>query len=164
MLTAAAGAAAVTALAMTLIWPPRPLLVWNASASSPVGLYVVGPPDAVVVGDMVVAWPPEGARLLGAARRYLPGNVSLVKRVAAAAGDRVCAAGEALYVNGRLATLRQGSDPSGRLLPWWTGCATLTTGQLLLLTPDAPEAFDGRYFGITQRSEVVGRARLLWRA
>lgn len=153
----------VTALASTLLSPPRPLLLWNRSASSPVGLYRVGAADGADVGEMVVAWPPEDARMLAAERRYLPRNVPLVKRVAAAAGDRVCAAGEALFVNGRLEALRRAADPSGRPLPWWTGCERLEDGDLFLLTPGVPDAFDGRYFGITRQERVVGRARLIWR-
>lgn len=163
LVAAAAAAATVTAVASTLLWPPRPLLLWNASASSPVGLYRVEPADQVAVGDMIVAWPPKAARMLGSARRYLPGNVPLVKRVAAVAGDRVCAAGEAVFVNGRLEVLRRSADPAGRLLPWWTGCEDLEAGELLLLTKGMSDAFDGRYFGITRQAEIVGRGRLLWR-
>jgi conjugative transfer signal peptidase TraF len=163
VLAAAAGAAAATALFGTLLWPPRPLLVWNASASSPIGLYYVGPAEGARPGEMVVAWSPDAARELGAQRRYLPRNVPLVKRVVAAAGDRVCAVGEAIFVNGRRETLRRARDPSGRPMPWWNGCAQLEGGQLFLLTPDVPDAFDGRYFGVTQRREIVGRARLIWR-
>jgi type IV secretory pathway protease TraF len=113
-------------------------------------------------GEMVVASPPAEARRLGAERHYLPSNVPLVKRVAAVGGDRVCAVGEAVFVNGRLETLRRSKDPSGRAMPWWTGCEELAEGDLFLLTPDVPEAFDGRYFGISRRHQIIGRARLLW--
>ncbi|HEX5184999.1 MAG TPA: S26 family signal peptidase [Allosphingosinicella sp.] len=163
MLAVAAAAVIATILVGTLLWPPRPLLVWNASASSPIGLYLIGSPAGAGRGDTVIAWPPEPARALGAQRRYLPRNVPLVKRVAAVAGDRVCAVGEAVFVNGRFETLRRANDPSGRPMPWWTGCEDLSGGDLFLLTPEVADAFDGRYFGITRRSEIVGRARLLWR-
>ena len=161
-LAAAGSAAAITALIATLLWPPRPLLVWNASASSPLGLYYVGPPAGVRPGDMVVAWPPDSARELGAERHYLPRNVPLVKRVAAAGGDRVCAVGVALFVNGRLETLRLVTDPSGRPMPSWTGCENVADGDLFLLNADTPSAFDGRYFGVTASRQIVGRARLIW--
>jgi conjugative transfer signal peptidase TraF len=161
LLVAAAAAVAATALAATAIRPPRPLLVWNASTSSPEGLYVVRPEGAPRLGDMVIAWPPDAARRLAAARNYLPYGVPLVKRVAAAAGDRVCAAGEAVFVGDRLVTLRRSEDAAGRPLPWWTGCIRLRTGELLLLNEGA-DSFDGRYFGITPPSDVIGRARLIW--
>jgi conjugative transfer signal peptidase TraF len=162
LLGAAASAAAVTALFGTFLWPPRPLLVWNASASSPEGLYYVGSADGIAPGDMVVAWPPDGARRLGAERRYLPANVPLVKRVAAVAGDRICAVGEAILVNGRPQTRRRTVDGVGRPMPRWTGCEDLRQGDLFLLTPAVPDSFDGRYFGITRAPEVVGSARLIW--
>jgi conjugative transfer signal peptidase TraF len=152
----------ITALAATLIWPPRPRLVWNASESSPPGLYLVAPPGDVAPDDMVIAWAPVEARRLGAERHYLPSNVPLVKRVAAVAGDRVCAAGEAVFVNGRLEALRRARDAAGRAMPWWTGCEELRHGDLFLLTPSVPDSFDGRYFGITRAPDVVGSARLIW--
>lgn len=161
-----AGAAAAgilgSTLAGTMVWPPRALFVWNASASSPTGLYQVSDASGARAGDMVVAWPPPSARRLAAERRYLPNNVPLVKSVAAAGGDRVCALGAALFVNGRLAALRHRLDASGRTLPWWTGCADLHSGDLFLLAPQAQQSFDGRYFGITAQREVIGKARLIW--
>jgi conjugative transfer signal peptidase TraF len=155
-------AIAVTALVATLLWPPRPLLVWNASASSPPGLYLVAATRRVAAGDMVIAWAPPEARRLGAERHYLPSNVPLVKRVEAVAGDRVCAVGDTIIVNGRIAVLRRTHDGAGRPMPWWAGCEALHEGDLFLLTPDVPDSFDGRYFGITRPSEVVGAARLIW--
>ena len=148
-------------LAVTVVWPPRPLLVWNASASAPIGLYGVGSPRKVRPGDTVIAWPPAGVGALAAERRYLPSNVPLVKRVSSAAGDRVCAAGEAIWVNGRYAAHRRAFDGRGRPMPSWTGCRTLSSAEYLLLN-DSPDSFDGRYFGVTQRDEIVGRAVLLW--
>jgi type IV secretory pathway protease TraF len=111
---------------------------------------------------MVLAWAPDAARRLAAERRYLPYNVPLVKHVAAAGNDRICAAGEAVFVNGQFAALRQSEDASGRPLPWWTGCRLLAPGEAFLLMPGAPDSFDGRYFGATEPSRILGRARLLW--
>ena len=153
----------VAALAATLLRQPSPVLVWNASASSPIGLYRVGSAAGVHAGEMAVAWPPDEARALGAARHYLPRNVPLVKRVAAAAGDRVCARGETIFVNGRRTATRLRTDPAGRAMPWWwSGCERLRGGDLLLLSPSIPLAFDGRYFGISRSERIVGRARLVW--
>ncbi len=161
-LWAAAAGVASTAAVATLIWPPRPALVWNATASSPVGLYTVSPADELERGDIVVAWPPASARSMAAERGYLPVNVPLVKRVAAAFGDRVCAVGEALFVNGRLEAHRRSADFAGRPLPSWTGCTDLQEGQFLLLMPGSAASFDGRYFGISDRAHIVGKASLLW--
>jgi conjugative transfer signal peptidase TraF len=157
-------AAALIGIALlgTLPCRPRPLLLWNSSPSSTVGLYWVSPPQNPKVGDTVVAWPPRGAARLAAARRYLPAGVPLVKRVVAAAGDRVCARGRTMLVNGRVAAKRRPRDPSGRRLPWWSGCRRLARGDVMLLGNGGPRAFDGRYFGVTRARQVIGAARLLW--
>lgn len=160
------GAAAIlnlcAALMLTLIFTPAPLLLWNASPSTRIGLYAIGRSGGLRVGDTVVAWPPAAARHLAAVRHYLPSSVPLVKRVAATAGARVCARGRMIMIEGRLAALRRPADPSGRRLTWWSGCRRLKPGELFLLSRAGPLAFDGRYFGITHAPEIIGRARLLW--
>src|SRR3546814_1519836 len=76
-------------------------LVWNASASAPIGLYSVSPGVPADPGDMVIARVPQLWRDLAARRHYLPANVPLVKRVAAAAGDDVCGLGQIGRASGR---------------------------------------------------------------
>jgi conjugative transfer signal peptidase TraF len=152
---------AVALLAASMLWRPPVLLVWNASASAPIGLYAVTSPDDVRTGEMVIAWTPEPARTLAAERRYLPSNVPLVKRVGAAGGDRVCAIGDAIWVNRRHVAARRKVDGSGRPMPRWTGCRDLSKQELFLMM-DSPASFDGRYFGVTQREQLVGRVVLLW--
>lgn len=154
-------ACAAIPIATTIFWKAPVLLVWNASASAPPGLYVVRPGAEIRRGDMLVAWTPGRLRPLAASRHYLPVNVPLVKRVAAVGGDRVCASGRAVRINGRRAVTRLRHDPAGRAMPWWSGCKQLSSGQYLLLT-DSPLSFDGRYFGLTAKADLVGRARLLW--
>ena len=148
-------------LAASALWKPPTLLVWNASASAPKGLYRLRAQAAVGRGDMVVAWTPEPARELAAMRRYLPANVPLVKRVAAVAGDRVCAADNTILINGRRVAARLQWDAAGRSMPWWNGCRRLRVGEYFLLM-DHALSFDGRYFGVTRGKDVIGRAQLLW--
>ena len=140
---------------------PPLALVWNSSESSARGLYRLGSAEAVRRGDMVVAWLPPKQRMLAASRRYLPANVPLVKRVAAVHGDRVCAAGDTIFVNGMTVSRRLPRDVSGRLLPRWSGCSRLAGGELLLLSSRAG-SFDARYFGPVPARLVIGRARLIW--
>ena len=35
-------------------------------------------------------------------------------------------------------------------------------GEAFLLMAEAPASFDGRYFGVTKVSDIVGKAHLLW--
>lgn len=145
------------------IFPPPPLLVWNASPSAPMGLYRLSPNAPILIGDVAVTWVPPVARQLAAQRHYLPSNVPLVKQVAAVEGDFVCAIGPDITVNGKWIAARLDRDGKGRTMPWWTGCLQLWPGELFLIATDQPQAFDGRYFGITRAEYVVGKAVLLWR-
>jgi conjugative transfer signal peptidase TraF len=157
-------AAATIGMALVLgsaVFPPALRLVWNASASAPIGLYSVSPGGLAQPGDMVIARVPESHRRLAATRRYLPMNVPLVKRVAAAAGDEVCALGQEIFVNGRRIAERLAADGAGRPMPSWSGCVRLRGRQLFLLM-NAPASFDGRYFGVTEGRDIIGKARLLW--
>lgn len=160
----AAGAAILIlgcALGATLVAPPAPRLLWNASASTPIGLYAVLPGATIGPGDRAVVRTPAAVRDLAARRHYLPANVPLVKRVAAISGQRICASGSRLLIDGVPAAVRFARDTRGRPLPRWQGCRTLARGELLVLG-DAPGSFDGRYFGPVTRTAVIGRAIPLW--
>ncbi|ARS28755.1 S26 family signal peptidase [Sphingomonas sp. KC8] len=154
--------AGIAVLLASAAAPPAPRLVWNASASAPVGLYAVTPGVSAEPGDMVIARIPDRFRLLAASRHYIPINVPLVKRVVAYAGDEVCALGQEIFINGRWIAERRLADGHGRPMPMWSGCIRLHGRQLFLLM-DNPASFDGRYFGATEARDIIGKARLLWR-
>ncbi len=141
---------------------PAPLLVWNASASAPIGLYLVLPVQRVMKGDMVLADAPEAARGLAIQRGYLPAGVPLVKQVAALGGDEVCGFWHHVVINGEVAGPRLEEDRQGRPLPTWNGCRTLRAGELFLLMSEVPDSFDSRYFGPVPVENVIGRLVPLW--
>lgn len=152
----------IGALTGTILLPPSPRLVWNASGSAPIGLYQVATGEPASTGDMVVAWLPPSARGLAASRRYLPANVPAVKRVAAGPGTRICASGQTILIDGRAVATRFRADRHGRLLPWWSGCHVLGPDERFLLMTGSATSFDGRYFGVSRTSDIVGKATLLW--
>jgi type IV secretory pathway protease TraF len=88
--------------------------------------------------------------------------VPILKRVAAVAGEVVCASGDAISIAGQVAAHRRTADGLGRPLPHWQGCRTLSGGQVFLLMAEAPDSFDGRYFGVTERHDVIGRLVPVW--
>jgi conjugative transfer signal peptidase TraF len=145
----------------TIAHPPKVRLLWNASASAPVGLYLITPATSLEVGDMVAVRTPAGVRKLAAMRGYLPSGVPLVKRIAATRGSRVCAMRTRIIVNGLTLAHRRKRDAEGRLMPWWNGCRRLRTGQFLLLNRPAG-SFDSRYFGPVGKEAILGKAVLLW--
>lgn len=136
--------------------PARAAFIWNASASAPIGLYRVTHHRALSRGDLVLAVPSPLLAAFAARRSYLPLGVPLVKRIAAVAGDTVCARGNAIFINGRFAAARLAADNQGRLLPVWSGCRTLRSSEVFLLMTDVPNSFDGRYFGPTEVSQIAG--------
>jgi conjugative transfer signal peptidase TraF len=148
-------------LCLTVAKPQRPWLVWNATHSAPIGLYAVTPPKALRPGRFALARLPEPYRGLAARRHYLPANVPLVKRIAAANGDRVCASGNTITINGNRIATRRTADRRGRPLPSWEGCVRLR-GAAFLLNPAVPSSFDGRYFGPIQRANILGEATPIW--
>lgn len=150
-----------TSLALTAVSPPAPRLMWNTTASAPVGLYRLAPTKHPVSGDLVVARPPEPLATWFDEAGYLPRGVPLVKHVAAVAGQRICRAGAVLTIDGRLAARARDRDRLGRRLPVWSGCYRLGRDDLLLLN-SASDSLDGRYFGPSHRADLIGRAIPIW--
>lgn len=149
------------AVGSTIAIRPEPLLVWNVSASAPIGLYAVMYRSPLQAGDMAIARVPERFRRLAGERRYVPVNVPLVKRVAGVPGDSACAFGPAIYVNGVRVAERVAFDGQERAMPAWHGCRLLGAGTYFLLNDD-PHSFDGRYFGATAGTDILGSAVPLW--
>lgn len=150
-------------LGLAALARPAPLVVYNASASAPLGFYRVLPVGVLHRGDLVLVRTPIAVRRLAAERGYLPASVPLVKHIAARSGDTVCANHRAVTINGRHVADQLAVDHMGRPLPRWTGCQTLRTGEIFLLMADVPDSFDGRYFGPVPARAVIGKLVPLWR-
>jgi len=135
-------------------------LVWNASPSVPTGLYVISN-TAPSRGDLVFVQLPKWARFTADQRGYLPSNVPALKRVFALSGDRVCRFGRSIFINKAEVTTARLIDKQLRNMPHWYGCRTLLNDEVFLLT-DHPNSFDGRYFGVTKKSEIIGVAHPIW--
>ncbi|CAN7492933.1 S26 family signal peptidase [Phenylobacterium sp. LjRoot225] len=159
ILTTSLAAACSLALAGIGHLPTR--VVYNPTASAPLGFYAVEPAWPLHAGDLVVSHLPTTAAALADRRLYVPASVPVVKTVAAIAAARVCRNGLMVTVDGRAIALARVRDRAGRPLPAWSGCRTLRPGQVLLLSHH-PASFDGRYFGPTQTALILGRARPLW--
>lgn len=156
-----------TTLSVTLIvlpdvtaWSPR--LLWNASASVPVGLYRLEPVDQLAVGDLVAVHPPAALPDFLDARGYLPRGVPLLKHVMALEGALVCRSGDRISINHRHLGRAHAQDRNGRDLPVWQGCHRLAAGEVFLMNPDAPDSLDGRYFGTLLRTAITARLTPLW--
>ena len=157
----ASSCAAIAAIAIASAVKFPPILVWNASASAPIGLYGVKRNEHLQVGDYLLVRPDETLAKLIAERGYLPENIPLLKRVAALPGDEICRENIAIFINEIHVADAQIFDSFGREMPAWIGCFTLMEDELFLLN-NHDNSLDGRYFGATNFDDVIGVAKPLW--
>ena len=149
-------------LILTAFWRPVPLLIWNATASVPIGLYAVRPARRLTVGELVVARPPEPLAAYLSDGRFLPEGLPIVKPIAALPGQTVCRSGVAVSIDGTVVANARPLDHAGRALPVWRGCYRLAAGEVFLLNAHQPASLDGRYFGALPTNSIIGRAAPIW--
>jgi conjugative transfer signal peptidase TraF len=150
------------ALAWPLIHSPVVRIVYNPSASVPIGWYRIGPPGPLHVGSIVLANLPVRAAVLAAQRNYLPLGIPLLKPVAARSPQRVCTQDHRVRIDGVAVATALTVDRHGRSLPVWQHCRPLLDDELFLLSTTNPASFDSRYFGPVSVSAVIGSAQPIW--
>lgn len=156
------GGAALVALLVPAVHRPGLRLVWNATASVPVGLYRIAPGSGFRPGELVAVRPAPALARYMAARRYVEANALLVKPIGAVGGQRVCRADAVLTIDGTQVATALTVDHLRRPLPTWSGCLHLRSGTVFLLALRTSASFDGRYFGPIASADIVGRALPLW--
>lgn len=137
---------------------PAPWLIWNATASVPIGLYALHPVDRLQVMDLAAVRPPEPVAGYLADGGYLPKGVLLLKHAIALSGQIVCRIGDRITVDGLAIGEARDRDRLERPLPTWSGCRTLGIGDVFLMNPDVPDSLDGRYFGPLPATSIIGLA------
>ncbi|NOG70818.1 conjugative transfer signal peptidase TraF [Roseicella sp. DB1501] len=150
-------------------------LIWNLSASAPIGLYEIEHVRHLAIADLVAVTPPKRLADFIVGRGYIGRGVPLLKRVMALPGQEVCRTGRSIAVDGVVLGDALHRDRMGRELPVWRGCRRLADGDVFLMNSGVPDSFDGRYFGPIAARNVIGRAtplytdedgegRFVWRA
>jgi conjugative transfer signal peptidase TraF len=154
---------ALSTVASVFIEMPKNLM-WNVSASAPIGLYRIVRVDRFEVTDLAVVMPPDELANFLDARRYLPKGLPLLKRVLALRGTEVCRSGSDIVAYGMRYGRARDRDSQGRALPVWQGCRQIAEGEAFFMNWDASDSFDSRYFGPLPLTTVIGRAIPLWTA
>jgi conjugative transfer signal peptidase TraF len=137
---------------------PMPCLIWNATASTPVGLYLLRPDHAFKAMDLVAVLPPEPVAKFLADGGFLPKGVLLLKHILALPGQTVCRSGHLITVDNVSVGEARDCDHLDRPLPIWSGCRTLQEDEIFLMNPTVSESLDGRYFGLLPAHAILGRA------
>lgn len=152
-----AGAVSIGALGLVIAQEFSPRLVWNASASAPIGLYRIEAHARPRIGEFALVKPEPALETFITDRGYLPPEIPLIKRVAALSGDEICRHDQSIFVANIHVADALLFDSAGRKMPVWGGCVTLKSDEIFLL--NAPEnSLDGRYFGATKMNGVIGVA------
>ncbi|MGV0876476.1 S26 family signal peptidase [Martelella sp. FLE1502] len=138
--------------------PTPTKLIWNVTASAPIGFYTVEPADPIEVPELVAVMPPEPLADFMVERGYVRRGVPLLKRVLGVAGQRICRLRSTITVDGIEMGEALERDRIGRELPVWQGCRIIRDGEIFLMNSDVPDSLDGRYFGAIPASSVIGRA------
>ncbi|MCP8897635.1 S26 family signal peptidase [Shinella daejeonensis] len=159
-LTVTALAAIGIAAASAVDCPAK--LIWNVTASAPVGFYTVEPVQRIEVPELVAVMPPEPLAAFMAERGYIARGVPLLKRVLGLPGQRVCRLRSMITVDGIEMGEALERDSLGRDLPVWQGCRVIGGGEIFLMNWEVCDSLDGRYFGPTPAASVIGRAVPLW--
>ncbi|SDD79959.1 conjugation peptidase TraF. Serine peptidase. MEROPS family S26C [Sphingomonas sp. YR710] len=142
--------------------PITPKLIWNASASTPIGLYSVDKAPTLDIRDLVAVAAPEPLAKLLAERGYLPRGVPLLKHMAGLPGQQVCRTDTRITVNGITMGEALRRDRLGRDLPVWRGCRRVARNEIFLMNWSVRDSLDGRYFGPIPTSSIIGRAMPVW--
>lgn len=153
---------AVGILAFTSVMRSHRFLLWNASASVPLGLYVLRSTDARYVSELVAVLPTEPLATFLADGGYLPRGVPMLKRVLALPGQTVCREGLTVLIDRVAVGVARERDGRGRPLPSWQGCRVIAAGELFLMNWQSPDSLDGRYLGPLPACSIMGRARPVW--
>jgi conjugative transfer signal peptidase TraF len=153
---------ATMGVAVAALIPTSVKLIWNASASAPIGFYTVEAADRLEVPDLLAVDPPEPLARFMAERGYVGRGALLVKRVVGLPGQRVCRSGRTITVDAVEMGEALERDRFDRELPVWLGCRVIADDEIFLMNWDVRDSLDGRYFGPIPSSSVIGRAIPLW--
>ena len=156
------GAAAIVAIAVPALIDIPKTLIWNASASAPIGLYEVRPIRRLEVPDLVAIQAPDPLAAFVAERGYLPPGLPLLKRVVGLPGQIVCRIGRTITVDRVELGDALEHDRLGRPMPVWQGCRRIASGEVFLMNWDVRASLDGRYFGPFPTTTLLGAAIPLW--
>jgi len=158
--------AAISAVTIAaIVWPHKPgvAILYNDSASVPLGFWIKTS-DTVSVGAVIGFRPPLAAMPYVTA--HMPAYVRaklILKYVAAVAGDQICRTADGTFsVNGHALGRAVTVDGHGNRLPVWQGCETLEGGEVAVFSDHIPDSFDSRFYAAIPAGDIFGVYRPFW--
>lgn len=143
----------------------------NTTGSYPRGIYLMTNAP-VEKGSLVIFCPADNAAFSQArARGYIGagfcsgGYGYMIKKIMAIQGDHVEMSALGVSVNGKLLpnSKPMDKDSEGRPLPHIeANIPALDAHTVLLMSDYSTKSFDGRYFGLVDKANVISSVRPLW--
>lgn len=138
------------------VFDPLDRLIWNRTASAPIGLYWLSD-EPFTHGRWVVLSSQSDSAQWAETRGHVRKDWPLLKQIAGLPGDEICRTGHEIQINNQPTAIAKAVDSSGRMLPVWEGCSVLQSDEVFVLTAH-PASLDGRYFGPIKQSDLDGTA------
>jgi len=145
----------------------------NTTSSYPRGIYWMTN-DPIIKGSLVIFCPTDIAVFRQAKERgyigagFCPGGTSyMIKKILAAANDQVEMTDIGVFVNGTLLLNSKPMDTDSEglaLSPIKADVTALNDHSVLLMSDYSSKSFDGRYFGLMDKKNIVSVIRpiLTW--
>lgn len=160
----AAMSGALAATAFVSMSTSDPVLVWNRTASAPMGLYMRQDwreERPLTPGTRVLLGPESRAGRWIIEQGFAGNGWPIIKTVRAIPGDEICREDAVVSINSMPVATAISVTSSGIALPVWEGCRRLQADEFFLLN-DHPRSLDGRYFGPAGTEEIIGLSKPIW--
>jgi conjugative transfer signal peptidase TraF len=143
----------------------------NTTPSYPLGIYIMT--DAPIEKGTLVIFCPTDSPAFYQAREwgyigagFCPGGYGyMIKKIMAAKNDKVEISAAGVSINGELLpnSNPMDTDSEGKPLPnIEVNIAALDDHSVLLMSDYNPKSFDGRYFGLMDKSQIISAIRPVW--
>lgn len=140
-------------------------LVYNATASQPIGFYLKSYPNSYLHNDLVLVCPVTSVAKWSVEHHIIADGMGcqysapLLKKIVATAGDRVTVTHKGIIVND---TLIPNTAPIARKVKQWNTFDKeflLKSGEYIVVANQNNLSFDSRYFGVVTDKNIIAKIR-----
>ena len=135
---------------------------YQQSKSMPEGIYFIYPTSRYLDGQNILFWPNKASEKHMIKRGYIRQKTPLLKQIVGINGDKVCIKDHKLYIDGAVLGPVYQEDRKGRPLEQLQICRNLNVNEFFVMGVSSPKSYDSRYYGMITKSQIIGKAKLLW--
>ena len=132
--------------------------VHQLTPSMPEGWYFTYPVSSYYRGDNVVFSPDKQTENYILARKWLPKDIPLLKKIVGIPGDFLCIKQQNVYINGELLGKVYEMDDKGNALPVFSFCGKIAKDEYFMQGVANAHSFDSRYYGLVNKAQIMSKA------